>query len=170
MAGKPAAAQSAPAWPEEGPGSKPSAPLADPANASTSARPTGALPAEIAPIVQQQLASLANNIYPFQGAIWPGQQIFWEIVDEDGGQEAPDPDELPRQWKTRLKVLLPSLGDIDATVQLEGNDLRVQITSSETLTQSKLKGASEALRSRLDTAGLRLTALDVKGYDEAAAP
>lgn len=132
---------------------------------SSSARASQALSPDLAPLVQQQLASLANNVYPFQGAIWPGQQILWEIIDEDGGQGAPDPDEAPRQWKTRLKLLLPSLGDIDATIQLDGNDIVVQMKTSEANTQTKLKGDIEGLRSRLDLAGLRLMALDVKGYD-----
>lgn len=145
---------------------------ASPASSSTGdAGTTGrsratALPGELAPLVQQQLSSLANNVYPFQGAIWPGQQILWEIVDEDGGREPTGQDEAPRQWKTRLKLLLPSLGDIDASVQLDGNDLVVQMKASEPSTQSTLKQGVEALRSRLDLAGLRLTALDVKGYDQ----
>lgn len=136
------------------------------ANSPAAATRAGqALPPDLAPLVQQQLASLANNVYPFQGAIWPGQQIQWEIVDEDGGQGAQDPDEPPRQWKTRLKLLLPSLGDIDATIQLDGNDIVVQMKTSAADTQTKLKGNIDGLRSRLDLAGLRLMALDVKGYE-----
>jgi hypothetical protein len=137
---------------------------------SSPARASQALSPDLAPLVQQQLASLANNIYPFQGAIWPGQQIHWEIVDEDGGQGAPDPDDAPRQWKTRLKLLLPSLGDIDATIQLDGNDIVVQMKTSEANTQTKLKGEIEGLRSRLDLAGLRLMALEIKGYDRDELP
>lgn len=126
---------------------------------------SSALPAEIAPIVQQQLSSLANNVYPFQGAIWPGQQILWEIVDENGGRESSSPDEAPRQWMTRLKLLLPSLGDIDATIQLDGNDILVQMKAGETHTRTSLKGGIESLRSRLELAGLRLMSLEVKGYE-----
>lgn len=141
----------------------PAASSGDAANAARSRG--GALPGELAPLVQQQLSSLASNVYPFQGAIWPGQQIHWEIVDEDGGREPAGQDEAPRQWKTRLKLLLPSLGDIDASVQLDGNDVVVQMKASQAATQSTLKQGVEALRDRLDLAGLRLTGLDVKGYE-----
>lgn len=137
---------------------------------SESGNPAGrtrtALPAELTTLVQQQLSSLANNVYPFQGAIWPGQQILWEIVDEDGGRENDAPEDAPRQWKTRLKLLMPSLGDIDATIQLDGNDLSVQMRSSEMATRGVLKADVESLRSRLDLAGLRLTSLEVKSYDD----
>ena len=133
-------------------------------SASVTTRAASGLPTDLAPLVQQQLASLANNVYPFQGAIWPGQQILWEIVDEDGHHDSPESGEPPRQWKTRLKLLLPSLGDIDATIQLDGNDISLQMKSSEAGTQSKLKGGIEGLRSRLELAGLRLTGLDVMGY------
>lgn len=136
---------------------------------SNSAPRTLSISQDLAPIVQQQLASLANNVYPFQGALWPGQQVFWEIIDENGGQGAPDSDEATRQWKTRLKLLLPSLGDIDAMIELDGKNIVVQMKTSETDTQSTLKRNIEGLRSRLDLAGLRLMALEVKGYadDEA---
>lgn len=137
-------------------------PTGDPVTASP--RSHAALPPDLAPLVQQQLSSLANHVYPFQGAIWPGQQILWEIIDEDGGQAAPGQDDAPRQWKTRLKLLLPSLGDIDATLQLEGSNITIQMKSSEADTQSKLKASVESLRNRLDLAGLRLTTLEVKGY------
>lgn len=132
----------------------------------STAKSRSPLNAELTPLVQQQLSSLANNVYPFQGAIWPGQQILWEIVDEDGGRENDASEDTPRQWKTRLKLLLPSLGDIDATIQLDGNDLSVQMRSSETATRRVLKADIESLRSRLDLAGLRLTALEVKSYDD----
>lgn len=132
---------------------------------SASTKAATGLPGELAPLVQQQLSGLANNVYPFQGALWPGQQIHWEIVDEDGGRESTGQDEAPRQWKTRLKLLLPSLGDIDASVQLDGNDVVVQMKASQATTQNTLKQGAEALRNRLDLAGLRLTGLDVKGYE-----
>jgi len=130
-------------------------------------RPPAGSPAALLPRFMRQLTGLAKTVFPFQGAIWPGQQIHWEIVDEDGSRNGQNNDDAPRQWKTRMKLLLPSLGDIDATLQLDGNDIVIKMTAGETHAQTTLKSGIEGLRSRLEQAGLRLMSLDVKGYETA---
>jgi hypothetical protein len=121
-----------------------------------------ALPGELAPLVQQQLASLASNIYSFQGMIWAGQPFHWEIIDEDGERPRGDDEEQARPWKTRLKMLLPSLGDIDATVQLDGSEVTISMTSGTGGTAATLDAGRERLRQRMELAGLRLMALDIR--------
>jgi hypothetical protein len=134
--------------------------------ASTDAqRTTGGrtgLAGEIAPMVQQQLASLASNIYSFQGMIWAGQPFEWEIIDAERERARGQDDDEARPWTTRLKMLLPSLGDIDATVQLDGSEVSISMTSGTGGTVATLDGGRERLRQRMELAGLRLTALDIR--------
>jgi hypothetical protein len=126
----------------------------------TAAR-TGLQP-ELAPLVQQQLSSLANNIYSFHGLIWAGQPFQWEIIDEDSERSRQLPGEPDRPWKTRLKLLLPSLGDIDATIQLTGTDVSIEMTAGSENTPNALLAGGDRLRTRMELAGLRLLALDVR--------
>lgn len=121
----------------------------------------GSLPGELAPLVQQQLLSLANHHYPLHGALWPGQKIEWEIVDEDARRPREQDADAPRQWKTRLKLLLPSLGGIDATIELDASDVRVRIDTRAD-TEARLRSKVELLGRRLENAGLRLTGVDFK--------
>lgn len=129
--------------------------------AKTSSARAG-VPAELAPVVQQQLSSLANNVYSFQGMIWAGQPFHWEIIDDDSRHAQKQPGEPERPWKTRLKLLLPSLGDIDATVALNGSDVSIEMAAGTSGTPAALRSARDRLRDRMELAGLRLMALDIR--------
>lgn len=120
------------------------------------------VPAELAPVVQQQLSSLANNVYSFQGVIWAGQSFQWEIIDDDSRHAQEQPGEPERPWKTRLKLLLPSLGDIDATIALNGSDVSIDMSAGAAGTPEALRSARDRLRDRMELAGLRLMALDIR--------
>lgn len=133
---------------------------ASPEGTQAAQRPTGSgIPPDLAPLVQQQLSSLANNIYPFHGIIWPGQRIDWEIIDENNSHE-PSEQEERRQWKTRIKLLLPSLGGIDAMIELDNNDLVIRMKTSED-SQNRLVSGASLLGNRLELAGLHLAKLEV---------
>jgi hypothetical protein len=133
-----------------------------PADAQRTAGGRTGLAGEIAPMVQQQLASLASNVYSFQGMIWAGQPFEWKIIDAERERARGQDDDETRPWKTRLKMLLPSLGDIDATVQLDGSEVSISMTSGTGGTVATLDAGRERLRQRMELAGLRLTALDIR--------
>lgn len=138
--------------------------------AKTAAATRSTLPPEIAPLVQQQLSSLGNNVYTFHGMAWAGQPILWEVIDENQQRRHEEPDEAPRQWKTRLKMLLPVLGDIDAMIQLDGNDVSIQMTSGTDHTLGTLKSGLGLLQQRFELAGLRLSALDLRPLERPLRP
>ena len=120
---------------------------------------------ELLPLVQQQLNSLASNVYSFQALMWPGQPIQWEIVDEDGQRESGEGGDEARPWKTRLKMLLPLLGDINAALRLEGTDLTLRIDASDVRTRETMLAGLGRLQDRMALAGLRLMALDIRPPD-----
>ena len=120
------------------------------------------LPGELAPLVQQQLSGLASNVYAFHGMAWAGQPFHWEIIDENSQNARDEGGDAPRQWKTRLKMILPVLGDIDATIQLDGNDVSIRMTSGEDHTLGTLKSGQALLQQRMELAGLRLSTLELR--------
>lgn len=127
--------------------------------APTAAR-QGAVAPELMPIVQQQLDALSTQSYLWQGQIWPGQQMQWEIVEEDGGQREGE-DEEKQQWTTRLQLTLPNLGGISATLRLRSaSDIEIQL-AADSPAQSALRAAGEDLRQQLAAAGLKLNLLDI---------
>ena len=118
------------------------------------------MPDDIVPIVQQQLNSLSNNIYAFHGMAWPGQKIEWEIVDEDTQKEKQSADE-PTPWKTRLHLSMPSLGNINASLQINGDTLTINLVTSSKEASQSLRNAQSDLQQHLSDAGLQLNALQI---------
>lgn len=123
------------------------------------------IPRELTPIVQQQLDALATQNYAWQGQIWPGQKMWWEI-SEEGEHHPGSEDDVGRRWQTRLKLELPSLGGLEATLQLRpGGRVDIRLSADSTSSEARLREHGEALTRRFAAAGLELTQLLVQ-HDE----
>lgn len=115
------------------------------------------IPRDLVPIVQQQLDALATQNYAWQGQIWPGQQMQWEIAGNPDGQRS-GTDEIDTRWQTRLKLSLPSLGGIDATLRLAANgDIKISMTSNSEAGEVRLRDSAVTLKDQMSAAGLNLT-------------
>jgi hypothetical protein len=107
-------------------------------------------PRPIAPLVMQQLDSLISQQLSWQGIIWPGQTLQWTIdvpEREAGGAEA----EAPDDWKTTLKVSMPQLGDVQASLHLNAAGLTLRI---------------DALANALDALGIPLNGHMIARHDD----
>jgi hypothetical protein len=138
--------------------------------APTAAHAPGQTPEQlIAPqtqaIVQQQLDALATQNFSWQGQVWPGQEMRWEI-DEDATRNAQAGDEAAAGWTTRLDLTLPNLGQINAQIRLQGEQISVTMTADNVETRALLRASGLVLRAQLDAAGLTLAALGVAAATE----
>jgi len=119
------------------------------------------VPRELVPLVQQQLNGLATQNFVWQGQVWPGQPMWWEISGDPESQPSPD-SEPASQWQTRLKLDLPALGGIDVTLRLGGGGtLAIFVSTEKTASETKLRDSAQPLREQLEAAGLTLTQLRV---------
>ncbi len=116
------------------------------------------VPERLMPIVHQQLDALATHTYVWQGQVWPGQNVEWEIEDPDD-DESGGGDEAARDWNTTLRLTLPRLGGLEARLTLTpaGVALRLLADAPETV------AALDAARSRLDEA-LAAAAVPLTGF------
>lgn len=120
------------------------------------------IPRELTPIVQQQLDALATQNYAWQGQVWAGQKMWWEI-SEDGEQASNKDSESGPRWQTRLKLSLPALGGIEATLRLQpGGQVEIQMTADSPASEARLRDNAEVLRDRFAAAGLDLAQLLVQ--------
>lgn len=116
----------------------------------------GGIPRDIAPLVQQQLDGLASQNFAWQGQIWPGQKMWWEIGENPEDRQLVG-DEASARWHTRLRLQLPQLGDIDARLHLQpGGELGIRIISGSDASEARLRDALPALQAQLQAAGLNL--------------
>lgn len=112
------------------------------------------------PLVQQQLEAFATQNFVWQGQVWPGQTMHWEIEEEAARREQ-ESGEAGNPWQTRLRLTLPHLGEVDAQIRLQGRQINLALQAGSVETQALLRGSMDALRSQLGEAGLTLTSLGV---------
>ena len=123
---------------------------------SNAARQTP-VPPELTSLVQQQLEALATQNYAWKGQAWPGQNMEWEISDEGSGQATDD-----YRWQTQLRLQLPSLGNLTATLRLRSdNKIDVNIQTENIDSEMQLSLAGPALNQQMGDAGLNLVTFGV---------
>jgi hypothetical protein len=138
-------------------------------SAQTPPPPIVAAPA--LPLVQQQLEALATQSFVWQGQVWPGQTMRWEIEEEGtrGENGEGESDESATRWQTQLRLTLPRLGEVDAQIRLNGHDITLTLGARSADTQSLLRTGADVLRSQLGEAGLALASVGVGPVKESQA-
>ena len=137
-------------------------------NNAPEARPAGSpIPEGVTSLVRQQLDGLATNNFSWQGQIWPGQQMQWEIADnlerQASGELASE-----RDWQSRLKLSLPSLGALDVTLRLQpGGKIALVVNADSDGSEDRLRANIERLQTQFASAGLELVQINI-AHDNAS--
>lgn len=135
--------------------------LREPQMAAPRAGPPDADPAT-AQLVAQQLVLHEQARLVWQGQVWPGQDMRWEIhKDAPDGGGAGDPDPLP-SWRSGLQLRFPLLGDIGATIVVTDGQLHMQLTTGTAGTGELLRAHAGELAAALGAAGNPLSSLDIR--------
>lgn len=120
------------------------------------------IPDQVRPLVQQQLDAVTTQRLAWHGEVWPDQTMDWSIgresVDQrEAGAEAGE----AARWSTTLRLTMPRLGDVGATLQLAGATLRLTMTAGSDNTMADLRQQAPELIRALANAGLALQAFEV---------
>lgn len=115
-----------------------------------------AIPERLAPVVYQQLDAMATQNYVWQGQVWPGQTMEWEIEDPRRDRES-GPDEQAAEWKTTLRLTLPRLGGVEARLILTPAGVALRLVADDDATVAALDRARAQLDSALEAANVPLT-------------
>lgn len=110
------------------------------------------IPQHLQPLVQQQLNALETGQIIWQGQVWPGQEMQWEIHEQPshGGNNA----ESGRQWVTQLHLDLPNLGPVTAMLRFNAAGLSLTLDAAAGNTRALLGNASSQLVASLSDAGI----------------
>ena len=128
---------------------------AQPANLAANAVPT-----DLKPLVQQQLDAVATQRLIWQGEVWPGQTMDWQIEREPEGHGQGT--EAEQRWATTLRLTTPRLGQIQAALKLSDGGVRIALTAPSDATAADLTAATPALEQALAAAGVPLLGMTVK--------
>jgi hypothetical protein len=145
--------------------SAPSPPSAQPATPAQLAQPVAP---QAQGLVQQQLEAFATQNFSWQGQVWPGQQMQWEIQNQTEDRAA-DHDSAGEKWQTRLHLTLPRLGEVDARLHIHGQQLTLSMTAGDAQTRVLLRSEAATLHSQLEQAGLDLASLGIAAPQESPA-
>lgn len=155
------AAAPAPAGSAEAPGPLPQAAERASPQATAVAMP---VPEEIRPIVQQQLDAVVTQRLAWHGEAWPGQPIDWEIERESAGEHgAGQPGEEAPRWATTLRLTMPNLGALDATLKLAGGQLQLRMSAASAAAAESLRSQLPDLAQSLEQAGVPLQSAEIRG-------
>ncbi|HEY0906119.1 MAG TPA: flagellar hook-length control protein FliK [Methylophilus sp.] len=115
------------------------------------------MPAEMA---AQQLQVLEQQRMLWQGEVWPGQRMQWQVSQREEEAASPAADNTGSVQST-LKLQLPSLGEVEVHIGMQNGhfSLRLQAGADDTARRLRL-GQGQLLR-QMQAAGLPLSGLQV---------
>jgi hypothetical protein len=119
------------------------------------------IPAELRSLVQQQLDAAATQRLAWQGEVWPGQTMQWQISRETPDRADAPADEMS-QWNTSLALTTPVMGRIKAALGISGNMVRIRLAADSPESVSKLRSRLATLQGALEAAGLKPVGLQVR--------
>ena len=113
------------------------------------------------PLVRQQLDSLDTGRLAWEGLVWPGQPLYWEIDEPPSNADAGHP-EHRRAWRTRLHLQLPGLGAVDAELSFADGAVRIELQAADADRATRMRAALPDLEQAMDAAGLPLAGATVR--------
>ncbi|MET3130585.1 hypothetical protein AAKU55_000842 [Oxalobacteraceae bacterium GrIS 1.11] len=125
----------------------------------------GADPAA-AQLINQQLHTQEQARVLWQGEVWPGQQMEWEI-NKDAPDDAQEPadDEPAPAWRSGMRFQFPQLGAVAATLVLRQGGLQIHLLSGSEASGGALRAHAAELENALAAAGVPLAALTIGRID-----
>jgi hypothetical protein len=139
-------------------------PLADlAAEPQMQVRPANPAEPQAAQMINLQLGAHEQGQVAWQGQLWPGQPMRWEISRDAPRREQGHADggEVESTWQSRLQLSLPSLGDVKATIVLTGDRVAMRLEPGHGDAAPLLQAHAQELVDALAAAGTPLTALAI---------
>lgn len=122
------------------------------------------LPADLRPLVHQQLEAAASQRLIWHGEAWPGQPMDWQI--EEDRQHVPRTADEPKPWSTTLRLTTPRLGSVEAKLRLVGNGLQLHLSTAVGASAADMRDELPALSDALSAAGIQLQSAQVRHESE----
>lgn len=121
---------------------------------------------QLGQIINLQLNALEQHRLIWQGQAWPGQDMQWEIMQEDAqDKEQHEAQDNETAWQSTVRFQFRNLGGIAASIHVIGNQIHIQINTDSAQTADRLNAQSHLLKQSMLAAGSPLDSLTVKKDD-----
>jgi hypothetical protein len=105
-----------------------------------------------APIVREQLQTLHSGQVVWHGEVWPRQEMEWSVGEEKRGNG----EGLEKGWVSSLRLDLPNLGEVAATLRLEKEGLSIHINVGSESVSATMLVEQQRLAQAMSDAGIKL--------------
>jgi flagellar hook-length control protein FliK len=122
-----------------------------------------ALPDQVtSPLLREQVETLLSGIFHWQGTVWQDQEMEWEVEKQAGGRDH----ESEHSWRTTIRLHLPNLGSLSATLISSDEGITGRITTDSTETKNEMQRELGGLEERMAGSGLTLLSMAIGQHDE----
>lgn len=118
-----------------------------------------------AQFINLQLSSHEQSRVAWQGELFPGQPMQWEISKDAPQQQAKGSAEPPTAWRSAVTFHFAHLGEINAQLVLVGDQLHLQVRAGSGDAGAALQAHAPRLSSALEAAGSPLSSLNIAADD-----
>lgn len=136
--------------------------------ASTPASDRSLLPEPVHPqttgLVRQQLEVLDGRHVVWQGQVWPGQTMEWQVEERDARRDENEPGGAS-EWHTTLRLQMPRLGVVNAALSLTPGGVQLKLTTDESATAAAMKNRQGELCNSMEASGLTVLSFAVEVAD-----
>lgn len=116
-----------------------------------------------AQLISQQLTTQEQGRVSWEGQLWPGQAMQWDIA-RDGpggnGQQGGGDDGAP-PWRSQLTLRFAALGELGASIVMAGDQVHIRLQAGSEASGDLLRAHAARLQEALDAAGTPLSTLAI---------
>jgi hypothetical protein len=123
------------------------------------------IPDQLKPLVQQQMNALETRQVLWQGPVWQGQEMRWEVREESPHRNAQG--EQEGQWVTQISLDLPKLGGVSAKLSFNGSALNLKLEVDDEQSRALLGEAAPQRLAALTERGIPVIQSQVTRHEPA---
>lgn len=138
-------------------------------NAMEAVKPGVATDPATAQLISQQLTTQEQGRVAWQGQLWPGQAMQWDIArdgPEGGGRNGDDGADTP--WRSKLTLRFAALGELGAQIVMSGGQVHIRLQAGSDASGDVLRAHAGRLQDALAAAGTPAATLAILDPQQAA--
>jgi hypothetical protein len=114
-----------------------------------------------AQFINLQLTAHEQGRAAWQGQLWPGRDMQWDVERDASGRQDGGEDENGGTWQSSLRLRFGALGEVAARVVLSGGQLHIRLDAQDESVKGLLDAHRARLADALDAAGTPLSTLTI---------
>ncbi|MRR53171.1 MAG: flagellar hook-length control protein FliK [Deltaproteobacteria bacterium] len=113
-------------------------------------------------LLREQVETLLSGVFHWQGSVWQDQEMSWNVEKHAGDSDQ----EGEQSWKTSIRLTLPNLGEVSATLVSSDEGIKGRITTDSKATKNVMQKEMAGLEENLAGAGLTLISMAIEERNE----